>query len=121
MLIEISSSLWQNCLVDCPNSFERAFIDVQIWQMRQEIVSDENTHEDEVVDNSFQVVLERYLSRQRREFQIEVFSQERQVQEEKVGVGETEMSARILYARQTHPVLFLTLRPKVTSSRKRQK
>jgi hypothetical protein len=47
---------------------------VQIGQVGQKIVSDEDTHEDEVIDDSFQVVFEWNRRREGGKFQIEIFS-----------------------------------------------
>lgn len=61
--------------------------------MGQEIVPDEDTHQNEVVDDALEVVRELERGRERRELEVEVLAQQRQVQQEEVGTREAALSA----------------------------
>jgi hypothetical protein len=63
---------------------------MQIGQVRQEVVTDKDTHEDKVIDDALKRVLERNLGREGRELKVEVFAQQGQMEEEEVGVGEAD-------------------------------
>ena len=63
--------------------------------MRQEVISDEEAHEDPVVDNALEVVLERDGLCNRLELHVEIFTQQRQVQQEHVRVGERDVLLRL--------------------------
>lgn len=59
--LSILTGFRQHALVDGPNPLQRAFIDVQIRKMRQEIVTDKDPHQDEIIDDPLEVVFEWYL------------------------------------------------------------
>jgi hypothetical protein len=48
---------------------------VKIGQVGQEIVTDKDAHEDEIIYDPFKIVLEWQFQSERGEFQIEIFSQ----------------------------------------------
>ena len=49
----------QRDFVGLPQRGQCVAVNVQMWQVRNEVVSDEKTHQDPVVDDSLQIVLER--------------------------------------------------------------
>lgn len=83
----------QNLLVNAPDTLKSAFVDVEIGQVGQEIVPDEDTHQNEVVDDALEVIRELERGRERRELEVEVLAQQRQVQQEEVCTREAALSA----------------------------
>lgn len=69
------TSLGQNPLVNAPNGLHRALVDVQVGQMRQEIISDEDGDKDEVIDDFFERVWEGKFGGERGKLEVEIFSQ----------------------------------------------
>jgi hypothetical protein len=68
----------EDLLVNLEEATQRSLVNVQSWQMRQEVVSDKDVEEDKVVDDTLEVVLEREgrLDRSERcEFEVEVFTE----------------------------------------------
>jgi len=64
----------QDPLVDSPDRLHGTLVDVKVGKMGQEIVSDEDRDEDEIVDDLLERVFERALGGDGGELEIEVLS-----------------------------------------------
>jgi hypothetical protein len=74
-LVEVASCVGQYGFVDIKQSFEGVFMDMQVGQVRKEVVTDEDGNEYKVVDDSFEIIFEGKGGRKSLELEVEVFSE----------------------------------------------
>lgn len=70
VLVEVSAGFWEDSFVDRPDPLQCTLVDVKIGQVGQEIVTDKDAHEDEIIYDPFKIVLEWQFQSERGEFQI---------------------------------------------------
>jgi hypothetical protein len=54
---------------------------MQVWQVREEVISDKHREHDEIIDNTLEVVVERQRWSHFSELEVQVLAQKRQMEE----------------------------------------
>ncbi|KAI3480716.1 hypothetical protein L1887_57195 [Cichorium endivia] len=83
-LVEVAACDGEDLLVDAEEEIHCAFVDVEAGEVGQEVVSDKDVEEDEIVDDAFEFVREREGGAEVLELEVEVLAEEGEVEEEEV-------------------------------------
>ncbi|PWY79671.1 hypothetical protein BO70DRAFT_52842 [Aspergillus heteromorphus CBS 117.55] len=86
LLIDVSAHLGQHLFIDLEHESQRAFVDMQIRQVGQKVVSNKESHQNKIVNHPFHVKgeLQCTLLFQLLKLQLQVLSDHTQMQKEKV-------------------------------------